>query len=197
MHPSKQRADGDRKWQRSSTSQTPPPEPSPSIASIIARMASSVTTLPASLGSRSAVRSNTSPSPPSMSATRAATMKMRPLTAPFISMPDGTLVYRTELIAAYERISELKGRACGNGRRLLGSGRQHRSAAGLHSARDGCAVGRGEVMTPQQLADVLLAQWQLLWPLPAAERIKRIDEIRSDYEYEDQLRLVAEQMELA
>lgn len=52
-------------------------------------------------------------------------------------------------------------------------------------------------LSPQQLADILLAQWQLLWPLPAAERLKRIDEIRSDYEYEDQLRLVAEQMEIA
>lgn len=35
-------------------------------------------------------------------------MKMRPLTAPFIEMPDGKLVYRTELIAAYERIEELE-----------------------------------------------------------------------------------------
>jgi len=49
-------------------------------------------------------------------------------------------------------------------------------------------------MTSQQLADVLLAQWQLLWPLPPAERIKRIDEIRKDYEYEEQLRCVEREM---
>jgi hypothetical protein len=36
----------------------------------------------------------------------------------------------------------------------------------------------------QQLADVLLHHWQNLWPLPPAERIKRIDEIRLDHEYE-------------
>jgi hypothetical protein len=35
-------------------------------------------------------------------------------------------------------------------------------------------------MTSQQFADELLRHWQLLWPLPAAERIKRIDEIRQD-----------------
>ena len=33
-------------------------------------------------------------------------------------------------------------------------------------------------MTSQQLADRLLAEWQTLWPLPAAERIARIEEIR-------------------
>jgi hypothetical protein len=40
-------------------------------------------------------------------------------------------------------------------------------------------------MSSQQLADILLAQWQLLWPLPPAERIKRIEEIRLDYEYSE------------
>ena len=49
-------------------------------------------------------------------------------------------------------------------------------------------------MSSQQLADILLAQWQLLWPLPPAERIKRIDEVRADYEYEEQLRCVSEAM---
>ena len=49
-------------------------------------------------------------------------------------------------------------------------------------------------MSSQQLADILLAQWQLLWPLPPAERIKRIDEIRADYEFEEQLRCVSEEM---
>lgn len=35
-------------------------------------------------------------------------MKMRPLTAPFIEMPDGKLMFRTELVAAYERIKKLE-----------------------------------------------------------------------------------------
>jgi hypothetical protein len=52
-------------------------------------------------------------------------------------------------------------------------------------------------MSSQQLADILLAQWQLLWPLPPAERIKRIDEIRQDYEFEEQLHAVTREMELA
>jgi hypothetical protein len=52
-------------------------------------------------------------------------------------------------------------------------------------------------MTSQQFADQLLAQWQLLWPLPAAERIKRIDEIRADLEFEEALSLVTKEMESA
>ena len=35
-----------------------------------------------------------------------------------------------------------------------------------------------DVMTSQQFADRLLAEWQTLWPLPPAERIARIEEIR-------------------
>jgi hypothetical protein len=50
-------------------------------------------------------------------------------------------------------------------------------------------------MSSQQLADILLAQWQLLWPLPPAERIKKIDEIRADYEFEEQLNTVRECMQ--
>jgi hypothetical protein len=49
-------------------------------------------------------------------------------------------------------------------------------------------------MTSQQQADLLLAHWQLLWPLPAAERIKMIDEIRRDYEFETVQQSVAEAM---
>jgi hypothetical protein len=49
-------------------------------------------------------------------------------------------------------------------------------------------------MSSQQLADILLAQWQLLWPLPPAERIKRIDEIERDYLFEEKMRLVSEEM---
>jgi hypothetical protein len=50
-------------------------------------------------------------------------------------------------------------------------------------------------MTSQQKADCLLAHWRLLWPLPAAERIKMIDEIERDYTFEEQLGLVSQEME--
>jgi hypothetical protein len=49
-------------------------------------------------------------------------------------------------------------------------------------------------MTSQQFADELLTHWRLLWPLPAAERIKLIDEIRLDYEFEEQLQIVSAEM---
>lgn len=49
-------------------------------------------------------------------------------------------------------------------------------------------------MTSQQKADELLKHWQLLWPLPAAERIKRIDEITKDYQFEEALEGVREAM---
>jgi hypothetical protein len=49
-------------------------------------------------------------------------------------------------------------------------------------------------MTNQQHADLLLAQWQLLWPLPAAERIERIEAIALDYVFEEQLALVSSAM---
>jgi hypothetical protein len=49
-------------------------------------------------------------------------------------------------------------------------------------------------MTSQQLADELLHHWRNLWPLPAAERIKRIDEIRFDLEFEEQLKAVSTEM---
>jgi hypothetical protein len=49
-------------------------------------------------------------------------------------------------------------------------------------------------MTSQQFADELLAHWRNLWPLPASERIKRIDEIRADLEFEEQLSLVSIEM---
>lgn len=50
-------------------------------------------------------------------------------------------------------------------------------------------------MTRQQFADVLLAHWQLLWPLPPAERNERIAEIEADMIFEEQLRQVASVME--
>jgi hypothetical protein len=49
-------------------------------------------------------------------------------------------------------------------------------------------------MSSQEFADVLLSHWQNLWPLPAAERIKLIDELRLDYEFEHQLEAVSIEM---
>lgn len=49
-------------------------------------------------------------------------------------------------------------------------------------------------MTRQQFADVLLAHWQLLWPLAPSERNERIAEIEADMIYEEQLRGVTEEM---
>lgn len=51
-------------------------------------------------------------------------------------------------------------------------------------------------MTSQQHADLLLAQWWALWDLPPAERIKRIDEIRLDGIYAEQMQLVEHEMTL-
>jgi hypothetical protein len=50
-------------------------------------------------------------------------------------------------------------------------------------------------LTNQQVADVLLHHWQLLWPLPPAERIRRIDAIRADLEFQEQLNAVGREME--
>lgn len=52
-------------------------------------------------------------------------------------------------------------------------------------------------MTSQQFGDVLLAHWQLLWPLPAAERAERINQIAADMEFEEQLKAVTREMELS
>ena len=52
-------------------------------------------------------------------------------------------------------------------------------------------------LTSQQRADLLLAHWRLLWPLPAAERIKKIEEIEQDYLFEEQLHIVSKEMEEA
>lgn len=49
-------------------------------------------------------------------------------------------------------------------------------------------------MTNQQLADCLLHHWQNLWPLPAAERIKRIDEIKADLIFQAELEAVSIEM---
>ncbi|MDE5451300.1 hypothetical protein GWE18_00215 [Bradyrhizobium sp. CSA112] len=45
-------------------------------------------------------------------------------------------------------------------------------------------------MSNEQLADILKAQWNLLWPLNPVERWKRIEETRLDYEFEEQLKAV-------
>lgn len=49
-------------------------------------------------------------------------------------------------------------------------------------------------MTSQQLADELLIHWRLLWPLSPAERMKKIDEIAADLEFEQQLSAVSVEM---
>jgi len=49
-------------------------------------------------------------------------------------------------------------------------------------------------MTSQQFADVLLKHWQLLWPLPPAERNERIAEIEADMIFEEQLSAVQQEM---
>lgn len=52
-------------------------------------------------------------------------------------------------------------------------------------------------MSSQEFADTLLHHWQLLWPLPARERAKLIDEIAADLIFEEQLRAVSSIMEAA
>jgi hypothetical protein len=49
-------------------------------------------------------------------------------------------------------------------------------------------------MNSQQLADALLAHWQLLWPLPAAERMERINQIADDLLFEEQIKAVSIEM---
>lgn len=51
-------------------------------------------------------------------------------------------------------------------------------------------------MTNQQLADCLLAQWQLLWPLSPTERMRIIEETRMDMEYSEVLHSVEREMAL-
>jgi predicted component of type VI protein secretion system len=55
-------------------------------------------------------------------------------------------------------------------------------------------MGEGAGMTSQELGDVLLHHWQLLWPLPASERIKRIDEIKADLIFQAELEAVSIEM---
>jgi hypothetical protein len=49
-------------------------------------------------------------------------------------------------------------------------------------------------MNSQQLADALLTHWQLLWPLPAAERMERINQIADDLLFEEQIKAVSIEM---
>jgi hypothetical protein len=52
-------------------------------------------------------------------------------------------------------------------------------------------------LSSQEFGDILLSHWHNLWPLPAAERIKKIDEIERDMIYQMQLGLVSQEMEEA
>jgi len=49
----------------------------------------------------------------------------------------------------------------------------------------------------QHLADLLAAQFLLLWPLDPTDRIRRIQQIALDLEYDSLLGRVSEQMEAA
>lgn len=49
-------------------------------------------------------------------------------------------------------------------------------------------------MTDQHLADLLLSQWNLLWPLNPLARRQLIQEVAADYEFEIQLHAVAFEM---
>ena len=52
-------------------------------------------------------------------------------------------------------------------------------------------------MSDQQLSEILLAHWNLLWPLAPAERIRQINELRADYEYERDLEIISQEMAAA
>lgn len=49
-------------------------------------------------------------------------------------------------------------------------------------------------MSSQQLADLLLAQWQLLWWAKPAERMRIIEETRLDMEFSEQMFAVEKEM---
>lgn len=49
-------------------------------------------------------------------------------------------------------------------------------------------------MTAQHLDDLIAAQRKLLWPLSSQERERRLNEVRADYVYEQQLDAVASAM---
>ena len=46
-------------------------------------------------------------------------------------------------------------------------------------------------MTAQHLDDLIAAQRKLLWPLSSQERERRLNEVRADYVYEQELEAVA------
>lgn len=52
-------------------------------------------------------------------------------------------------------------------------------------------------MSQQQLSDILLAHWRLLWPLNPQERRERIEQVRLDIEFEEQMNAVAFEMAVA
>lgn len=49
-------------------------------------------------------------------------------------------------------------------------------------------------MNNQQFADELLRNWQALWFLPPSERMQRIDAIRKDLVFENQMRSTEKEM---
>lgn len=49
-------------------------------------------------------------------------------------------------------------------------------------------------MSSIELAEVIKSHWALLWPLPTRERMLKLEEIKADYEYSEQLRHVEKEM---
>ena len=49
-------------------------------------------------------------------------------------------------------------------------------------------------MTNNELVGIIQSHWALLWPLPTRERMLKLEEIKADYDYENQLRNVEKEM---
>jgi len=49
-------------------------------------------------------------------------------------------------------------------------------------------------ITAKQHAEIIQQHWPLLWPLPTRERMRVLDDLILDAEFEDQLRCVTEEM---
>ena len=51
------------------------------------------------------------------------------------------------------------------------------------------------MLTAKQHSEIIKTHWKLLWPLPHRERMRVLDELLADYEFEEQLRRVSEEMQ--
>lgn len=50
------------------------------------------------------------------------------------------------------------------------------------------------MLTAAQHAEIIKTHWKLLWPLPHRERLRVLDQLLADAEFEEQLRCVSEIM---